>query len=120
MQLLEERDFFTDQLLVRQVKRAAREAAGELDEDDDDLEDNRPRGTQRNRPEPVDDYDDVVSDEERRQTIARVKREMSSHGPSLTHGRTRDISSPEPDEDEIVAVDSPEPDEDEIEAVYME
>jgi hypothetical protein len=75
--MLELKDFYDDQLLLRQVKRATKQAAAaELDEDEDDYA--GPRGTQSARPEQIDDDEDDdegVDVEDRRRTIARVKRE---------------------------------------------
>ncbi|KAL3421848.1 chromosomal organization and DNA repair protein [Phlyctema vagabunda] len=101
-------DFHADPLLKRQCQRAAKAEAAEFDEDndEDDGDDLRPRGTQQNAEEVDDDAEDVVDkDEARKQTLLRVKRErLSSRGPSMTlsrQGRAPDDSSSEPDEDEI-------------------
>jgi hypothetical protein len=96
-------DFHIDNVLLRQVKQAARQAARDLEDDDDD-DDSAPRGTQRNRPTEIDEGDSVDVEEERRQTIAKVKREhQQSRGPSVAPGR---VSSSEPGEDEVEAMDT--------------
>ncbi|RDW75209.1 hypothetical protein BP6252_06351 [Coleophoma cylindrospora] len=102
--MIGEADFFEDQLLIRQVRRAAREEAGDFDDDDENY---GPRGSQRNAV-PIDDFDvtqDIDEDdgETRRQTLLRIKHErLSSRG--LSKGPSAQESSPEPDEDEIEAV----------------
>lgn len=88
------KDMYDDQLLLRQVKRAThRERA-----DDSDDEDDAPRGTQRNRPEELDDesaFMDVDDDEERRRS---VKKERVCRAPTLTQVSTD--GEDEEDEDE--------------------
>ncbi|KAH8816213.1 zinc-finger of the MIZ type in Nse subunit-domain-containing protein [Xylogone sp. PMI_703] len=83
--MLELKDFYEDQLLLRQVKRAKRqEVAMEDDEDNSILP---TRGTQMD-PEDIDDADDVDDDdddeaEQRRRHIAKIKRERMSRDPSV-------------------------------------
>ena len=94
--MLQLEDFHIDQLVLRKVQRAEREAAGGAidDDDDDDDDDVRPRGTQRNRPTQIDDDDDTVDIEERRKSIKRVKREKrENRGMSAAR-----VASPDPDE----------------------
>jgi len=66
-------DFYDDEDLARQIKRAKRQALRDL-EDDDGEEMQAPRGTQRNAEE-------IDSDQETRVSIGRVKRERQSRGP---------------------------------------
>lgn len=106
--MIGEDDFFEDQLLIRQVRRAAREEAGDFDDDEED--NYAPRGSQRNA-EPIDDYDitqdideDEDEDEKRRQNLLKIKRErLSSRGLSMAPSSAQGTSS-EPDEDEIEAM----------------
>jgi hypothetical protein len=100
LQMLTLKDFYDDALLARQVKRALKKDAQQDDDDGDD--DNIPPGTQRNRPEPIDDGSDdgvdIEEEEERSQMIARIKRErQQSRGLSIAP-RAR-ASSSIPDED---------------------
>jgi hypothetical protein len=105
MQMLTIKDFFDDQLVLRRVQRAEKEAA-RANDDEDDEEDMLPRGTQRNRPAQIDDEEDdsVDLDEyaERRKTITKIKRERQR---SSGLGRARGVSS-EPAEDEVEAMDT--------------
>jgi hypothetical protein len=100
--MLELKDFYDDQLVLRRVQRAEKEAARV--NDDEDEEDLPPRGTQRNRPTQIDEEDDNVDiDDEtkRRNTITRVKREkQQSRGLSLARA-----ASSEPG-DEVEAMDT--------------
>ncbi|RFU35111.1 hypothetical protein B7463_g1247, partial [Scytalidium lignicola] len=102
--MLELKDFYEDQLLLRQVKRAKRQAAAGMDDDDVDNSQLPPRGTQMD-PEDIDDADDIDEDEDdegeadrRRQYIAKVKRERMSRDPSIAPSRHLEHS--EDDEDE--------------------
>lgn len=81
--MLEADDFHFDNVLLRQIKQAAKQAARDQEDDDDNTP--APRGTQRNRPAEIGEEEDSVDvDEERRQTIARVKKErQQSRGPSM-------------------------------------
>ena len=86
LQMLALKDFYDDVLLARQVKRALKRDAQQDDDDGDD--DHVPRGTQRNRPEQIDDEDDdgvdIEEEEERSQMRARIKREkQQSRGLSM-------------------------------------
>lgn len=101
--MLEADDFHLDNVLLRQIKQAARQAARDQEDDDDD--DPAPRGTQRNRPAEIDEEGDSVDvEEERRQTISRVKRErQQSRGLSLAPAHDE---SPSPGLDETEAMET--------------
>ena len=116
LKMLELKDFYEDQLLLRQVKRSKKQAAAaELDDEEED-DYAGPRGTQSAHPEQIDDDDDddddddegdVDAEEDRRQTIARVKRErQQSRGPSIAprHGEAEEAE--DDDEDEIEDLDT--------------
>ena len=97
-------DFHIDNVLLRQIKQAERQAARDLEDDDGD--DSAPRGTQRSRPADVDEEDDDSVDVEavRRVTITRVKRErQQSRGLSIAPGHQE---SSEPGEDETEVMDA--------------
>ena len=98
--MLEANDFHLDNVVLRQVKQLAKQAARDFEDDDDDIP--APRGTQRNRPAEVEEDDDAVDvDDDQRRTIARVKREhQQSRGP---HSQAR---SPPPGSDDIDAMDT--------------
>lgn len=71
--MLQHDDFHLDNVLLRQIKQAARQAARDLQDDDDDVP--VPRGTQ-NRPADVEDEEDSMDiDQDQIQDIGRVKRE---------------------------------------------
>jgi hypothetical protein len=96
--MLELNDFFDDQLLLRQVKRAQRRAALDMEEDDDVAESRR-RGA---GPEEIGEGDSILP-EQRRQTIVNVKRERQSRGPSMAtshHGAPLSGGKEEEDEEE--------------------
>lgn len=81
-------DFYDDELLLRQTKRAQRKDAHQDDDDDDGEDDDGPRGTQRDRPEQIDEDEeddgvDIDAEEDRSKMIAKVKRERA---------RSRDVS----------------------------
>jgi hypothetical protein len=89
-------DFYLDEVLLRQVKQAARQAARDEEDDDDDPP---PRGTQRNNPADVDeDGDPMDVEEDQRQRITRVKSERQSMAPNRP-------SMSEPGEDDTEAMD---------------
>ena len=101
--MLSLKDFYDDDLLARQVKRALARDAQQDDDDDDDGGDNDhiPRGTQRNRPEQIEDDDgvDIEEEEERSQMRARIKREkQQGRGLRMAH-RAGAVSSPSDDND---------------------
>ncbi|TVY84540.1 E3 SUMO-protein ligase nse2 [Lachnellula suecica] len=97
--MLELKDFYLDELILRKVERAKRlEEQGDDDSSDED-DDIRPRGTQKNRPASInsDDDMDIDADEDQKQRIARVKRErQKSRGLSMAPGGSAEI-----DEDEV-------------------
>jgi hypothetical protein len=102
--MLQLEHFHIDELLLRQIKRAEQQAARELD--DFDEEPTAPRGTQMNRPESIEDEEegdsvDVEAELDRRQTIAKIKRERESRGSSMAAARRGGASS-EPGEDETI------------------
>ncbi|KAB8293956.1 hypothetical protein EYC80_009428 [Monilinia laxa] len=76
-------DMYDDQLLLRQIKRAAQRAE---QDDSDDEDDDVPRGTQRNRPQELEDESTVLDmdDETRSQS---VKRERMSRAPQYGQRR---------------------------------
>ncbi|KAL2069603.1 hypothetical protein VTL71DRAFT_14282 [Oculimacula yallundae] len=83
-------DYVKDELMARKVERAIRrEKEQDNDDDDDDEDDGLPRGTQRNRPEQIDDDDDNdatqdVEQERQRAKAAKIKRERArSRGLSM-------------------------------------
>jgi hypothetical protein len=78
LQMLELNDFYDDQLLLRQVKRAQRRAGLEMD--DDDAADPRRREV---RAEELDaEGDSSILPEEKRRTTMSMKREQQSRGPT--------------------------------------
>ena len=99
--MLELKDFYDDQLLLRQVKRSRKQAAAAQLDDEDEEDYAGPRGTQSNRPESIDDEDEDEGDdieEDRRRTIARVKRErQQSRGPSRAPRDREHVSSEDED-----------------------
>lgn len=66
-------DFYDDNEILRQIKRSNRQAEFDIEDDDDDL---LPRGTQRNRPEEIDEMES--GDEAPERKIARIKAERHS------------------------------------------
>lgn len=93
--MLEPNDFYDDQLLLRQVKRAQRKAALEMDEDDAD-ESGLPV-----EPEELDDEDDSsIQPERQRPTIMSMKREQQTRGPSIAPKRSGSASGDQMEEDE--------------------
>jgi hypothetical protein len=67
-------DFYDDSEILRKMRRSNRQAAYEME--DDDEEDEAPRGTQRNRPEELDE--ESGEDVQQRRNFARIKRERQS------------------------------------------
>jgi hypothetical protein len=73
------KDMYDDQVLSRQVKRAEQRANREYDDDED--EDDMPRGTQRRRPEEIEDESGFLErGESARKKGERFKRERMSRG----------------------------------------
>jgi hypothetical protein len=106
LQMLALKDFYDDVLLARQVKRALKRDAQQDDDDGDD--DHVPRGTQRNRPEQIDDEDDdgvdIEEEEERSQMRARIKREkQQSRG--LSMAPRAGATSSRSDDDDVEVMD---------------
>ncbi|RAL67051.1 hypothetical protein DID88_007831 [Monilinia fructigena] len=85
-------DMYDDQLLLRQIKRAAQRAE---QDDSDDEDDDVLRGTQRNRPQEVEDESTFVDMDDERMRGKSVKRERMSRPPTLTQ-----VSTDSEDEDE--------------------
>lgn len=77
-------DMYDDQLLLRQIKRAAQRA--EQDDDSDDEDDDTPKGTRRNRPQEVGDESTFMDMYDER--AGSVKREKVSRQPTLTQVST--------------------------------
>lgn len=100
--MLELDDFFDDQLLLRQVKRAQRKKTLEMEDDEDEAG----AGHRGARAEEIDDEGESILDEQRRQSIARVKRERQSRGPSMGLSQRGRALSEHEGEDE--AMDTPE------------
>ncbi|KAH7346476.1 zinc-finger of the MIZ type in Nse subunit-domain-containing protein [Rhexocercosporidium sp. MPI-PUGE-AT-0058] len=79
-------DYVKDELMARKVQRAIKQEKAQ-DNVDDDEDDGLPRGTQRNRPEEIDDDDNDgvdVDEENKRAKAARIKRERArSRGLSM-------------------------------------
>jgi hypothetical protein len=98
LQWFQLKDFFDDQLIIRKLQRMQK-ASAQVDDDDDDEDDARPRGTQRNRPTQIDDDSDesVNVQEERRNTIKKVKREKQN---------LMKVASSEPGGEEVDAMDT--------------
>lgn len=98
--MLQLENFHIDEVLLRQIKRAEQQAARELD--DDDEESTVPRGTQRNRPEDIYDEGDSIDvsvEQDRGQTIARIKKEQI-RGSSMAPFRRSGASSYPGEDDE--------------------
>lgn len=70
--MLELEDFFEDQLLVRQVKRAQRTAALEMEADDDEVDESRA--------EEIDDEEESRLEEQRRVAPVQIKGEPQRGG----------------------------------------
>lgn len=66
-------DFYDDNEILRQIKRSNRQAELDIEDDEDDQ---LPRGTERNRPESVDEEES--GNEAPEQTIRRIKAERQS------------------------------------------
>lgn len=88
--MLKVADFYDDGEILRKMRRANMQAAYAMEEDDE--EDEVPRGTQRNRPEELDE--ESGDDQVRQQNISRIKRERQSRAPSTAPRRRQ----PDPDE----------------------
>ncbi|TEY46981.1 hypothetical protein BOTCAL_0309g00100 [Botryotinia calthae] len=90
--LISMKDMYDDQLVLRQVRRAMQRERGDDSDDDDDAS----RGTQRNRPEELNDESTFldVDDEDRRRSVKR-ERMGSRPPPTLTQ-----VSTDGEDEDE--------------------
>lgn len=90
--LIAMKDMYDDQLVLRQVRRATQKERTDDSDDDDDS----PRGTQRNRPEELNDESTFldVDDEDRRRSVKKER--MSSRAPpTITQ-----VSTDGEDEDE--------------------
>jgi GAF domain-containing protein len=72
-------EFYDDGEILHKMRRADREAAREMEEDDE--EEQAPRGTQATRPEELED-DEESEAVSSRKSIARVKKERQSRGQS--------------------------------------
>jgi hypothetical protein len=106
--MLSLKDFYDDALLARQVKRALKRDAQQDDDDDDGDNDHVPRGTQRNRPEQIDDEDDdgvdIEEEEERSQMRARIKREKQ-HSRGLSGAPRAGATSSTSADDDVEVMD---------------
>ncbi|TAQ89747.1 hypothetical protein B7494_g1941 [Chlorociboria aeruginascens] len=71
--MLEEKDFYFDKLLLRQIKRSQRPAATDLEEEDDEKYDGPQRTLNRGRTVAEEDYDHL--DVDKSQRISRIKSE---------------------------------------------
>lgn len=72
--MLQHDDFHLDTVLLRQVKQAARQAARDLEDEEEDVP--VQRGTQRNQPaDAEEEVDSMDVDEDQHEKIARAKSE---------------------------------------------
>jgi hypothetical protein len=104
--MLELSDFYDDQLLLRQVKRAQRRNEVDM-EDDEDAAESRRRDAQV---EEVDDEgESILLPEKRRSSVKNMKREPKSRGPSMAPSQPGEPLSgnKEEEEEEDDAGDTP-------------
>jgi hypothetical protein len=89
--MLELKDFYLDNLILRQVKRQEAQAAADMDDDLGEGDDIIVPGTQFNRPQDVNSG--AVDLEDRKQV---VKRERMSRGASKASTPASEDDDPEP------------------------
>jgi hypothetical protein len=96
--MLELKDFYLDNLILRQVKRQEAQAAADMEDDLGEGDDIIVPGTQMKKPQDIESGTEDQVDEDR---LHAVKKERMSRGPSQAPA----VGTPESEDDDLEPID---------------